>query len=46
MRRAETQKLRFVRLAWGDTHGYSQAKTLTIPGFQEATFAWDRLSVC
>ena len=36
MRRVETEKLRFVRLAWGDTHGYSRAKTLTIPAFVSA----------
>jgi glutamine synthetase len=36
MRRIETEKLRFVRLAWGDTHGYSRAKTLTIPAFVSA----------
>src|ERR1700741_2680268 len=30
-RRVETEKLHFVRLAWGDTHGYSRAQTLTIP---------------
>jgi glutamine synthetase len=35
-RRAETEKLHFVRLAWGDTHGYSRAKTLTIPAFLSA----------
>jgi glutamine synthetase len=28
--------LRFVRLAWGDTHGYSRAKTLTVPAFLAA----------
>jgi glutamine synthetase len=32
----EAQKLRFVRLAWGDAHGYSRAKTLTIPAFISA----------
>src|SRR3974390_495583 len=36
MRRVEAEKLRFVRLAWGDTHGYSRAKTLTIPAFVSA----------
>lgn len=36
MRRVETQKLRFVRLAWGDAHGYSRAKTLSIPTFVSA----------
>ena len=35
-RRIEAEKLRFVRLAWGDTHGYSRAKTLTIPAFLAA----------
>jgi glutamine synthetase len=33
VRRTEAEKLHFVRLAWGDTHGYSRAKTLTIPAF-------------
>ena len=33
MRRVETEKLRFVRLAWSDTHGYARAKTLTVPAF-------------
>jgi glutamine synthetase len=32
-RRLESDKLRFVRLAWGDTHGYSRAKTLSVPAF-------------
>ena len=31
--RVEAEKLRFVRLAWGDTHGYCRAKTLTVPAF-------------
>jgi glutamine synthetase len=35
-RRVETDKLNFVRLAWGDTHGYSRAKTLTVPAFLSA----------
>jgi glutamine synthetase len=35
-RRVETDKLDFVRLAWGDTHGYSRAKTLTVPAFLSA----------
>lgn len=35
-RRVEADKLRFVRLAWGDTHGYSRAKTLTVPAFISA----------
>jgi glutamine synthetase len=32
-RRLELDKFRYVRLAWGDTHGYSRAKTLTVPAF-------------
>jgi len=35
-RRLETDKLRYVRIAWGDTHGYSRAKTLTVPAFVSA----------
>jgi len=35
-RRVEAEKLRFVRVAWGDTHGYSRAKTLTVPAFLAA----------
>src|SRR5579862_5354673 len=35
-RRAVSDKLRYVRLAWGDTHGYSRAKTLTVPAFLSA----------
>jgi glutamine synthetase len=35
-RRVEAEHLRFVRLAWGDTHGYSRAKTLTAPAFISA----------
>ncbi len=34
--RVEAEQLRFVRLAWGDTHGYSRAKTLTVPAFVSA----------
>jgi glutamine synthetase len=36
MRRVEAEKLRFIRLAWSDTHGYSRAKTLTVPAFISA----------
>jgi glutamine synthetase len=36
VRRVEADKLRFVRLAWGDAHGYSRAKTLTVPAFVSA----------
>src|SRR5579862_2102515 len=35
-RRVVSDKLRYVRLAWGDTHGYSRAKTLTVPAFVSA----------
>jgi glutamine synthetase len=35
-RRLEADKFRYVRLAWGDTHGYSRAKTLTVPAFISA----------
>jgi glutamine synthetase len=35
-RKVQADKLHFVRLAWGDTHGYSRAKTLTIPAFISA----------
>ncbi len=31
--RVEAEKLRYVRLAWGDAHGYCRAKTLTVPAF-------------
>jgi glutamine synthetase len=32
-RRLEREKLRFVRVAWADPHGYSRAKALTVPAF-------------
>src|SRR6201997_5229423 len=35
-RRLEADKFRYVRLAWGDTHGYARAKTLTVPAFLSA----------
>src|SRR3984957_1463392 len=35
-RRVEAEKLHFVRLAWGDPHGYVRAKTLTVPAFISA----------
>jgi glutamine synthetase len=35
-RRVEVDKLRFVRLAWSDSHGYVRAKTLTVPAFLSA----------
>jgi glutamine synthetase len=34
--RLDADKIRYVRLAWGDVHGYSRAKTLTIPAFLSA----------
>src|SRR3984957_5413671 len=36
IRRLEADKIRYVRLAWGDTHGYARAKTLTVPAFLAA----------
>src|SRR4030088_1749397 len=35
-RRLATGELKYIRLAWGDTHGYSRAKTLTVPAFLSA----------
>jgi glutamine synthetase len=32
-RRLEQEKLRFVRVAWADPHGYSRAKAVTVPAF-------------
>jgi glutamine synthetase len=45
VRRVEVEKLRFVRLAWGDTHGYSRAKTLTAPAFVSALTAGYNIGV-
>ncbi len=45
VRRAEAEKLHFVRLAWGDTHGYSRAKTLTLPAFLSALTAGYNIGV-
>jgi glutamine synthetase len=36
VRRIDAEKLRFVRLAWGDAHGYGRAKALTVPAFMAA----------
>ena len=36
IQRLEAEQLRFVRLAWGDAHGYCRAKTLTVPAFLSA----------
>jgi glutamine synthetase len=44
-RRLEADKLRYVRLAWGDTHGYSRAKTLTVPAFLAALNAGYNIGV-
>ena len=35
-RQVSTEELRFIRLAWSDTHGYCRAKTLTAPAFISA----------
>src|SRR6266404_5874728 len=35
-RRLATGEPKYIRLAWGDTHGYSRAKTLTVPAFLAA----------
>src|SRR5919201_1616604 len=35
-RRLEAEKLKLVRLAWADPHGYSRAKALTVPAFLAA----------
>ncbi len=44
-RRIEADKLRYVRLAWGDTHGYARAKTLTIPAFLSALTSGHNIGV-
>jgi glutamine synthetase len=44
-RRVEVDKLRFVRLAWSDTHGYVRAKTLTVPAFLSALTAGYNIGV-
>jgi glutamine synthetase len=35
-RRVEDEKVRLVRLAWADPHGYSRAKEVTVPAFLDA----------
>jgi glutamine synthetase len=45
VRRLETDKLRYVRLAWSDTHGYCRAKTLTVPAFIAALNAGYNIGV-
>src|ERR1700692_3816831 len=44
-RRVEAEKLRYVRLAWRDTHGYVRAKTLTVPAFLTALTAGYNIGV-
>jgi glutamine synthetase len=44
-RRVEADKLRYVRLAWSDTHGYCRAKTLTVPAFLSALDAGYNIGV-
>src|ERR1700675_711586 len=44
-RRVEAEKLRFIRLAWSDTHGYARAKTLTVPAFLSALTAGYNIGV-
>jgi glutamine synthetase len=44
-RRIEADKLRFVRLAWSDSHGYARAKTLTVPAFLSALSAGYNIGV-
>jgi glutamine synthetase len=35
-RRVEASSLKFIRLAWADTHGYVRAKAVTVPVFLDA----------
>src|ERR1700730_9257017 len=35
-RRVEAEKLRYIRLAWSESHGYGRAKTLTGPALPSA----------
>ncbi len=44
-RRVKAEKLRYVRLAWSDTHGYCRAKTLTVPAFLSALEAGYNIGV-
>src|SRR5215467_10919520 len=44
-RRLDADKVRYVRLAWGDVHGYSRAKTLTVPAFLSALTAGHNIGV-
>jgi glutamine synthetase len=44
-RRLDADKIRYVRIAWGDVHGYSRAKTLTVPAFMSALTAGHNVGV-
>src|SRR3954469_25214564 len=44
-RRLATGELKYIRLAWGDTHGYSRAKTLTVPAFLSALTSGHNIGV-
>jgi glutamine synthetase len=44
-RRLRQDKFRYVRLAWADAHGYSRAKTLTVPTFLAALTAGYNIGV-
>src|SRR5260370_35363971 len=44
-RRLATGEPKYIRLAWGDTHGYSRAKTLTVPAFLAALTAGHNIGV-
>jgi glutamine synthetase len=44
-RRLDSEKLRFVRLAWSDTHGYARAKALTVPAFLSALYGGYNIGV-
>jgi glutamine synthetase len=44
-RRLEVDRYRYVRLAWGDAHGYSRAKTLTTSAFVSALTAGYNIGV-
>ncbi len=41
----QADKLRYVRLAWADPHGYSRAKTLTVTAFNSALEAGYNIGV-
>src|SRR5882672_7745186 len=44
-RRLATGEPKYIRLAWGDAHGYSRAKTLTVPAFLSALTAGHNIGV-